>query len=154
MPFLTTGMKIILLQDVKGIGKKFDVKDVSDGYARNFLIPRKLAEFASPSTVKKAESLKKTVEAEREVKENLAKKAIELLRDTKVTITKKGNAKGHLFAAIHTDEIVEALKTQAQIDIDREFVETDKPIKEAGDHKVNVKVNNQQGEFVLTIVVE
>jgi large subunit ribosomal protein L9 len=147
-------MKIILLQDVKGIGKKLEVKDVSDGYARNFLIPRKLAEFASPSTVKKAESLRKTIDAEKEVKENLAKKAIELLRDTKVTINKKGNGKGHLFAAVHESEIAEALKTQAHIEIDPEYVETDKPIKEAGDHKVKVKVGNQQGEFVLTIIVE
>lgn len=147
-------MKIILLQDVKGIGRKFEVKDVSDGYARNFLIPRKLAEFASPSTVKQAESLKKTLEAEREIKENLARKAVEVLKDVKVSINKKGNSKGHLFAAIQESEIAEALKKQTGIEIDPEFITSAKPIKESGDHEVSVRVGNQQGTFVLTIVVE
>src|SRR3990167_5369355 len=127
-------MKVILKQDIKGIGKKYEVKNVADGYAVNLLIPKKLAEFASPEAVKRAEILKATATAEIEIREELTKKQVEMLKGVKVVLNKKGNDKGHLFEKVHGEEISLALKEQAKIDIDPEFLKMEKPIKEIGEH--------------------
>lgn len=144
-------MKVIFKQDVKGVGKKYEVKDVADGYANNFLIPKKLAEFATPEATKKAEILKSATEAEIEIKEKLTQKQIEMLKGVKVVLQKKANEKGHLFEKIHPNEIVVALKEQAKIEIDSEFLTIEKPIKEVGEHQVSVKIGKNKGEFSLII---
>lgn len=145
-------MKVILLQDIKGVGKKYDVKDVSDGHARNFLIPRKMAEYASASAIKKAESIQKTIDAEKEIKESLAKKSVEMLKDVKVSIIKKANDKGHLFEQVHADEISQALKDQVHIDLNPEYLSLEKPIKEIGEHTVFVEVGGNKEKFILHLL--
>ena len=145
-------MKVILLQDIKGVGRKYEVKDVSDGHARNFLIPRKMVEYASPSAIKKAESFKKSIDAEREVRENLAKKSAEMLKDIKITITKKANDKGHLFEQVHAEEITEALKDQAHIDLSPEYLIIEKPIKSIGEHEIRIEVGENQEKFTLHLL--
>jgi large subunit ribosomal protein L9 len=144
-------MKVILKQDVKGVGRKYEVKNVADGYANNFLIPRKLAQYASPDAVKKAEILKTNAVAEIEIREELTKKQIEMLKEVKIILTKKGNEKGHLFEKIHPEEISQALKEQARIDINPEFIKLEKPIKEIGEHMVIAEVGKNKGEFKLLI---
>jgi len=84
-------MKVILKQDIKGVGRKYEIKEISDGYANNFLIPRKLAEFASSEAIKRAEILKSTVDTEREVQEKLAEKQLEMLKEVRVILKKKAN---------------------------------------------------------------
>jgi large subunit ribosomal protein L9 len=153
-------MKVILKEDVKGVGRKYEVKNVADGYANNFLIPRKLAEYASPETIRKAETLKSSVDAEREIREKLTEKQVEMLKGVKIVLKKKGNEKGHLFEKIHPAEISEALKEQAKIDIDPEFLIIEKPIKEIGEHAVIVQVGppaqagKNKGEFGVVIKLE
>ena len=82
-------MKIILKQDVKGIGRKYEIKEVSDGYANNFLLPKKLAEFASQSAVKKVMVLKSANDAELETKKELLRKQLDSLSETHVLIKSK-----------------------------------------------------------------
>ena len=144
-------MKIILKQDIKGIGRRYEVKNVADGYANNFLIPKKLAEYASPEAVKKAEILKLTNQAEIEIREKLTEKQIEMLREVKITLKKKDNEKGNLFEKIHPEEISIALKDQAKVDIDPEFLIIEKPIKEIGEHTVIAEVGKNKGEFKVVI---
>lgn len=144
-------MKVILKEDIKGVGKKYEVKNVADGYANNFLIPRRLAEYASPEAVRKAEILKSTNEAEIEIKEKLTQKQIEMLKDVKITLNKKVNEKGHLFEKIHPEEISEALKKQAKTEIDSEFLIIEKPIKEVGEHTVIAEVGKNRGEFKVVV---
>jgi large subunit ribosomal protein L9 len=144
-------MKVILKQDIKGIGRKYEVKEVSDGYANNFLIPKKLVEYASPEAVKRALVLRSSIEAEMEIREKLTQKQIEMLKGVKVVLNKKGNEKGHLFEKIHNQEISDALKDQLKIEIDPEFLSTGEPIKEIGEHKVVVQVGKSRGEFTLVI---
>lgn len=144
-------MRVILKQDIKGLGRKYEVKNVADGYANNFLIPRRLAEYASPDAVKKAEISKSTAAAEIEIKEKLTEKQIEMLKGIKIILNKKGNEKGHLFEKIHPEEIAEALKEQAKIEIGSEFIELEKPIKEIGEHTVIAQVGKNKGEFKLQI---
>lgn len=146
-------MKVILKENIKGVGRKYEVKDVSDGYANNFLIPKKLAEYASPDAVKKAEILKSTALAEIEIREKLTEKQIEMLKAVKIVLNKKGNKKGNLFEKVHTHEISEALKEQARIEIDPEFLVIEKPIKEAGEHTVIAEVGKNRGEFKVVIEV-
>jgi large subunit ribosomal protein L9 len=144
-------MKVILKQDVSGIGRKYEIKNVSDGYANNFLLPKKMAEYASPEAVKKAEILKATLVAEIEIREKLAEQQIEILKSVEVTLSKKANDKGHLFEQIHPIEISKALEEQASIKIDSEFIKLEKPIKEKGKYQVIIQVGKNKGEFTLIV---
>lgn len=146
-------MKVILKKDIKGVGRKYEIKNVADGYANNFLIPNGLAQYASPEAVKKAEILKAQNTAEMEIKEELTKKQIEILKDTKIVLKKKGNEKGHLFEQIHPEEISETLKNQANIDIGPEFFVIENPIKEVGEHTVLVQIGKNKGEFKVVVEV-
>ncbi|MEK7642729.1 MAG: 50S ribosomal protein L9 [Patescibacteria group bacterium] len=142
-------MKIILIQDVGGVGRKGEVKEVSDGYARNFLIPNKKAIFGSDVAVKNALNKKNVEKVEKEIQENLAKKWLEMLKNTKIEMTKKANEKGHLFEQVHKEEIVGVLKVQTKIDLNPEFIKIEKPIKEIGDHKVSVEIGGTKAEVIL-----
>jgi large subunit ribosomal protein L9 len=103
-------MKVILLKDVRKVGKKFETKDVADGYALNFLIPRKLAEASTPSSMKKVENLKSRDAAEKKVQEDLLKKNLASFNGVTIEMKENANEKGNLFKGIHKEEIIEALK--------------------------------------------
>lgn len=138
-------MKIILLQDVPGVGRRSEVKNISDGYARNFIIPRKLGIIATDQAIEAAEKLKKQTEQEREVMQNILDKNIKSLAGIKVVIKEKANEKGHLFSIIHTEEISKAIKEQHGLDIPAKLLEIAKPVKETGLHKIKAK--NQEFEI-------
>ena len=147
-------MQVILKQDIKGVGRKYEIKNVADGYANNFLIPRRLAEYASPETIKKTEVKKAQDEAEVEIQQKLIQKQIEILNGVKIILKKKSNEKGHLFEQIHTEEISKELKVQAKIEIAPEFIKTENPIKEIGEHKISAEVGKNKGEFVVVVEKE
>lgn len=140
-------MKVILLQDVPGMGGKYEIKNVSDGYARNFLIPRKLAQIATTQSIQSIEKQKKQKEQEKEVQKDILGKNIEALENLTISVTEKANEKGHLFAGIHREEISRILKEQKQIDIPPDIIELEKPIKEIGEYKIKVK----DKEFMLKV---
>ena len=141
-------MKIILSQDVTGIGRKGEVKNVSDGYARNFLLPNKLGQIATPSAIALAEKLSKQAEQDREVQKDILEKNIQGLNGLKVQLKAKANEKGHLFSIIHQDEISKILKEEHHLDIPSKFIEIEKPIKELGEHTIKAK----KQEFVLDVL--
>lgn len=140
-------MKVILLQDVPGIGKKYDIKNVSNGYARNFLIPRKLAQIATTQSIQSIEKQKKQKEQEKEVQKDILGKNIETLENLTISVTEKASEKGHLFAGIDKEKISKILKEQKQIDIPVDIIELEKPIKEIGEYKIKVK----DKEFLLVV---
>ncbi len=147
-------MKVIFLQDVAGAGRKGEVKNVSDGYARNFLLPNKRAEFASPAAVKRAEMNRAFIEADREIQEALAQKSLEMLKDANIVIKAKANERGHLFAGIHEGQISKAIKEQANLDIPAEyihFVKVDTPLKQTGTHTVKAKIGELEKEFEVSV---
>ena len=141
-------MKVILKQDIKRVGQKYEIKKVADGYANNFLIPKKLAEFASSEAIKKAEALKAAGETETVVKEKELQEKLEILRGAKIVLKRKANEKGHLFEQVHPEEIATALQEQMKIEIPLELLKIEKPIKEIGEHKISV---GNKGEFTLLI---
>lgn len=145
-------MKVVLLREVPKLGRKHEVKDVSDGYAANFLFPRKLAEPATPQLLKEIASLNLKKEEEQKTNAALFAKHLATLRDKPVTIYAKGNEQGHLFAGVRKETILEAIWELANIRLPEEFLELDKPIRVAGISKLPVEGYGQKG--VVTVEVK
>ena len=144
-------MKIILIKDVAKLGRKYDIKTVSDGHALNLLIPQGLAITATSEALKRLEADKARMEVDRKVREDLLTKNIADLKDVTVTIAGKANAKGHLFAGLHADVIAAEMQKQTRLQIDPSFIQLDQPLKEVGEHMVEVKVGGKSGKFKLVI---
>lgn len=144
-------MKIILKKDVRNIGKKHDIKNVSDGHALNFLIPNGLAVVATPALEKNVEVLKAAEVSEKKVKADLLAKNLKAIGAIKIEISEKTNDKGHLFSGIHKEKISEEIKRQTGLDILPEFIDLEKPLKEVGEHKVTVSVSDKTTQFVVTV---
>jgi len=133
-------MKVILLKDVKGTGKKGDVIEASDGHARNFLIPRKLAKAATDGNVKEQKHIKVK---EDERKANELAKAKELaakISELTVEIKSKSGEGGRLFGSITSKDVADALNKQHKIKIDKKKLVMDGAIKELGVKEISVKV--------------
>ena len=131
-------MKVIILEDVKSIGKKFDIKEVSDGYARNFLFPNKLAELATPTTLKKIETMRAQHEKESMENEKTLKAIAMKIEATTLVFTLKTDKSGAAFGSINKDNILKALREHHLLTKERIDIDLDRPIKELGDHKVAV----------------
>jgi len=144
-------MKIILLHDVAKVGKKYDMKNVSDGHALNLLIPQNLAVVATPSAVRRIEKLKSEDSAHKKVQEDLLLMNIKALDGLTLELSEKANEKGNLFAGVHKNEIIKAMKIQKQIDLLPEFIMLDKPIKEVGEHAIEIKVQDKKAKFTVSI---
>ncbi len=147
-------MKVILLKDVRKVGKKFEVKDVADGYALNFLIPRKMAEVSNPSNTKKIETIKVRDEAEKKIQEDLLVKNLKGLDGITLELKENANNKGHLFKGVHKEEIVAGLKSQGHLDIAPEYIVLEKPIKEVGEFEIEAKVQDKSAKFKLVIAAQ
>ena len=144
-------MKVLLLKDVKNIGKKGDIKEVNDGYVRNFLFPQKLAIFADQKVI--AENRNK-IEMEKSNKEKELQKISEifsLLKGKKVVIKKTVNEKGHLFASIHDTEIIEAIKKQIDINIDKNWIVEFDPIREIGEYDLELHFEKFKTSLILSV---
>ena len=144
-------MKIIFLKDVPKVGKKDEIKEVSDGYAINFLLPKKLGMVATAQSIAVIENKKKEVIVGSKIKEDLLIKNLESIRDKVVHISGKVNEKGSLFSAIHEKEIVEGLKKQHHAELDKDCIMLEKPIKELGEFVVPVKIKGHKTSFKVII---
>ena len=145
-------MKVVLLQDVKAQGKKDQVVEVSDGYARNFLFPKKLAVPADAKVINdiknKQSSAKHKEEVERENARVLAKK----LSETTIKLTAEAGSDGRFYGAITSKDIAEALKAQAGIEADKRKILLDAPIKAFGTYKIELKIYADiSGKFNVTV---
>ena len=133
-------MKVILLQDVKNMGKAGNVVNVSDGYARNFLIPKGLVKEATPANMKELERIKAAnaaILAENLESAQALEKKIAMLR---VNIKTKGGEGGRLFGSITAKDIADALQQQHGIEIDKKKFVLESPIKQTGEHEVEIKL--------------
>ncbi len=144
-------MRVIFLHDVPRVGRKYDVKEVNDGYAMNFLLPRHLVEVATPKALAELEKHKNEIVIEREVQESLLLKNLEEIKDKVVTIKAKTDEKGHLFSAIRSETIVEAMKIEHRADISPEFIVLEKPIKRVGEFEIQIKIKDKKSSFKLLI---
>lgn len=133
-------MKVILTQDVRGQGKRGQMIEVSDGYARNFLLPRKLAQEATADNINTMRMNDKATQ-ERQAKERA--EALELrnrMKDMTVVVTAKGGGAGRLFGSVANTEVSEALAKQAGIQLDKRKIVLDEPIKSVGVYTVKCKL--------------
>ena len=133
-------MKVILQQDVRGQGKKGEMINVSDGYARNFLFPRKLAQEA---TVDNVNTMRMNDKAKREKEQRLREEAAAMsarLREITLNVSAKGGGAGRLFGSVTSQEISDALKEQEGIDLDRRKILIEDSIKTVGLYTVKVKL--------------
>ena len=133
-------MKVILLQDVKGKGKKGQMLEVSDGYARNFMLPRKLAVEATADAINTMRMNDKAAQ-ERQAKERA--EALEIsrqLRELTLVVTAKGGGAGRLFGSVTNQEIADALKKQTGITLDKRKIVISDPIKAVGTYTVTCKL--------------
>ena len=133
-------MKVILMQDVRGQGKKGEMINVSDGYARNFLFPRKLAQEA---TVDNVNTMRMNDKAKREKEQRAREEAAAMsakLRELTLNVFAKGGGAGRLFGSVTSQEISDALKEQEGLDLDRRKIVIEDPIKTVGLYTVKVKL--------------
>lgn len=144
-------MRIIFLKDVPRVGKRHDIKEVNDGYALNFLFPKKLAENATAKAIIGLEKRKKEIIVEREVQEDLLMKNLEELKGKIITIKGKANEKGSLFSAIHKKEIKEELEKEHKIEIGEEFIILEKPIKEVREFEIPIEIKGKKSSFKLIV---
>ncbi len=144
-------MKIILLKDVPKVGKKYDVKNVADGYAQNLLIPRGLAQVATESAVKKIEEQKANDMTQKKIEDELLVKNLEIIKNLTLNLKEKANEKGHLFAGVTKEMLTTEILKATRLNLDPGFIILDKPIKEVGEHKVTVEAMDKKAVFTLMI---
>ena len=145
-------MKIVLLKDVRDMGRSGAVLEVSDGHAINFLFPRKLAALATPQAIQNAEARSKQEADQKAMSAELLAQNMATLSEARVVITLKANDKGHLYESVSPAQIVTAAKATAGVDITEDMIKLEKPIKEVGEFEVPVSSRLNFGKF--TVVVE
>ena len=147
-------MKVILQQDVKGQGKKGQMVEVSEGYARNFLLPRKLAIVATTDAINTMNLKEKARKAEEARMKAEAEETAKKLKELQVKLTAKAGNGGKLFGAVTTKEISEGLKKQFSIDIPKQKLVLDEPIKAFGTYHVKAKLGFEITATVSVAVSE
>ncbi len=135
-------MKVILLQNIAKLGNKDDIKDVSDGYARNFLLPRSLAAPLTPAALREAEARKAAQTARIQKETETAKVLAEKIGKVKLTIKAKANEEKELFGSVDASQIAEALKGKG-IEIAKNQIILEEPIKKLGDYKVKIDLGRE-----------
>lgn len=144
-------MKVILLKDVKGSGKKGDIVNVSDGYANNYLLKNKLAQPASAQNISLLEAQRSSEAFKKATALKEAKEAAEKLNATEVTVPVTVGANGKLFGALNTQSIADALEKVGCV-VDKKKIVLDQPIKQTGTYRVAVKLHPEVVAKVTVIV--
>jgi len=147
-------MKVILQQDVRGKGKKGQIIEAAEGYARNFLLPQKLAIPATTDSINTVRLKEKAQRAEEARLKALAQETAENLKGITVKLTAKAGSAGRLFGAITTKEISEALAAQHQMDVPKQKLQLDEPIKSFGTFQVKAKLGFDVNGTVYVVVAE
>ena len=136
-------MKVILLKDVKGTGKKNEVKEVSDGYARNFLLPKKLAVPADNTNMKELNEKNKSIENKAQKEYEAAVELGKRMEELNVVIYSKAGDGGRLFGSITSKDIAEQIKKQHNIEVDKRKITLDEPIRVLGSRFVDIKIHKK-----------
>ena len=147
-------MKVILLQDVKALGKKGDVVNVSDGYARNAIFPKKLGLEATPKNLNDLKLQNQHADKVAQEQYEAALTLAEELKDKKVTVKMKAGEGGRTFGSVSTKEIAVAAKAQLGMELDKKKMELDVPIKSPGTFNVKIKLHKEVTAELRVVVKE
>ena len=145
-------MKVILLKDVRSLGQAHDIKNVSDGYATNFLLPKKLAEIATVEKMKALEAQREARVHEQEKKDEELDALVRLLRGKKVVISARATEKGGLFKTIAGKDVARAIHAEHQVELPEDVIQFPEHIKTVGEHVVMLASKKEKAEFGVVIV--
>ena len=145
-------MKVILTDEIRGLGTRGDIVTVKDGYARNFLIPKNLAREATPGNLKSIEQERKKWALLAQQEKDAAQKAADNVKGVKITIEKRVGEHGHLFGSVTANEIADALMEKG-IEVDKRRIELEQPIKNLGVHDVDVRLHRDVTAHIQVEVV-
>lgn len=147
-------MKIVLRDDVDNVGRKGDLIEVADGYARNYLVPRGLAIVATKGTIKQAQAMQRSREV-REAREREAAEAVAgRLRDQTVRIQARVGEAGRLFGSVTATDVADAVAEQLEVELDRKKLDLGEPIREVGMHDVSLKLHPEVEASFHVVVLE
>lgn len=144
-------MKVILLKDVINLGDAGDIKEVADGYARNYLLPRKFVLIADDKSKKIMDHQKKIIKIKKEKRRKLSEKAVELLTGVSVKITVQVGEEGKLFGSVTSMDIAKKLKEQGH-EVDKRKIILDAPLKNVGEYDIPVKLDEGLTAKIKVIV--
>ena len=150
----TTYMQVILLSDVKNVGKKYELVDVAPGYARNFLFARGLAEAITKSSAKRVAELAKKREVEAKKQQEVLEKALQGVSDTVVMLKRPANEEGHLYAGVTQHDLAEALGKAIGAAIESAHIDLEKPLKQLGEFEVVARVGEKEAKFKVVVEAE
>lgn len=145
-------MRVILRSDLKGVGNKGDILEVSNGYGRNFLLPRGLAFVATDGAASQAEAMRRSRDVKDAADRAAAEEVAKTLVSSPVTITARAGADEKLFGSVTSADIADAVSKQTGVEIDRKQLQLDEPIRSLGTHLVPVKLHANV-EFPVTVEV-
>jgi large subunit ribosomal protein L9 len=148
-------MKVILLADVKGTGKKGEIKNVSDGYARNFLIGKGLAAEATPENINRLEGQKASAQHKLDVAKAEAEAQAKQLGGKKVTVLAKAGQGGKLFGAVTVSHVSEAIEKELGFAVDKRKITVNSEMKNAGDYNAEARLfNGVTAKFTVSVVAD
>ena len=145
-------MKVIFLKDVGGVGQRGSVKEVSDGYAMNFLIAQGLAVQATPEKVAAHAKLEAEREAQKEKETQALHGVVQGLRGARIEMKVRATDKGGLFKTVGPKEIAQALKEQKGVELSAESIKPHEPVKTTGDHIIKISAAGAESEMMLKVV--
>ena len=145
-------MKVILTEEIRGLGTRGDIVTVKDGYARNFLLPKNLAREATSGNLKSIEQERKKWALLAQQEKDVAQKAANSVKGVKITITKRVGDSGQLFGSVTANEIADALEAKG-INVDKRRIELAHPIKAMGVHDVEVRLHREVSAQIQVEVV-
>jgi large subunit ribosomal protein L9 len=145
-------MKLLLRSDVNGVGKRGDIVDVADGYARNYLVPKGFAIKASPGVSRQAEMMRRSRAIKDATDRASAEEIAKVLVPAVITIGRRAGAEGRLFGSVTVSDVAEAVHAQKSIELDRKTLHLDEPIKSLGQHYVNAKLHSDV-QFQISVEV-
>lgn len=147
-------MKIVLQEDVENLGKKGDIKEVSDGYARNYLMPRKLVEVATPHAINMAEKLKKQRAQEEQKKIKNLEKMADGIKGIKIELREKVKEDGIIFGSVKAEKILKALNNQVKAEFSKDMIQLDGPIKKIGEYPIKIRISKEIETEIKLIIKE
>ena len=147
-------MKVILLEDVKSLRKKGEIVNVSDGYARNFVLPKKLGVEANAQNQNTLKQQKKREEKEAQEKLEQAKELAAVLEQKQIIVAMKKGEGDRVFGSISAKEIAEAAKTQHGLELDKKKIQMEEPIRSFGTHEVPIRLHTQVTGRLYVVVKE
>lgn len=145
-------MRVLLRSDVDGVGKRGDLVEVADGYARNFLVPRELAIKATPGVERQAEAMRRSRDVRDAHERAGAEEIARTLVPQVITITARAGAEGKLFGSVTSADVAEAVAAQTGIELDRRDLVLDEPLKSLGTHAVPAKLHADV-EFPINVEI-